>query len=52
MSKAKNIKPEALWSDYRRNFAPGFEDILNQGVLEGLYNSDDPLERYNISLFI
>ena len=43
----KNIKPEAQWSDFRRHWAPGFETILLQGVLNGLYDADeaDPVER-------
>ena len=45
MNKNKNVKPEALWSDFRRNCTPGFEDILDQGVNDGLYCIEDPLER-------
>jgi hypothetical protein len=41
-----NILSEAGWSVFRRDFAPGFEDILERGVMQGWYNPDDFLERY------
>ena len=41
-----NIKPEALWSRLRRQFTPGFEDILDFGVNNGLYEADNPLEKH------
>ncbi|KIK53884.1 hypothetical protein GYMLUDRAFT_178361, partial [Collybiopsis luxurians FD-317 M1] len=41
MQKKKNIKSEINWSIYRCNFAPGFEDLFNQGVLSGLYDPDN-----------
>ncbi|KAJ7438148.1 hypothetical protein FB451DRAFT_1344417 [Mycena latifolia] len=43
--KAMNVKPEPMWSQYRRNFSPGFEDILDEGVNRGLYKPDRPLEK-------
>ncbi|KAH7905061.1 hypothetical protein BJ138DRAFT_1018219 [Hygrophoropsis aurantiaca] len=46
MRKHQNIKPEIQWSVFRRNFAPGFEDILDEGVNEGLYDVNDTLENY------
>ncbi|KAJ6553413.1 hypothetical protein B0H19DRAFT_1211058 [Mycena capillaripes] len=42
--KGHNIKPEATWSQMRRQFTPGFEDILEDGVARGYYNVDNPLE--------
>ncbi|KAK7041228.1 hypothetical protein R3P38DRAFT_2512612 [Favolaschia claudopus] len=39
-----NVKPEAGWSYWRRWFTPAFETILDQGVHEGLYNVENPLE--------
>ncbi|KAG6808192.1 hypothetical protein H0H92_005087, partial [Tricholoma furcatifolium] len=39
-----NIKAEALWSQLRRQFTPGFENILDKGLNEGLYDPLDPLE--------
>ncbi|KAF8417179.1 hypothetical protein L210DRAFT_871640 [Boletus edulis BED1] len=44
-NKHGNIKPEIFWSQLRKRWSPGFEDILNYGVHNGLYNPDDPLER-------
>ncbi|KAF9058321.1 hypothetical protein BDP27DRAFT_1372793 [Rhodocollybia butyracea] len=40
----KNIKSEINWSIYRRDFAPGFEELFNRGLLSGLYNPDKNLE--------
>ncbi|KAJ7719745.1 hypothetical protein B0H16DRAFT_1336478, partial [Mycena metata] len=40
-----NIKPEAAWSQMRRQFSPGFENILDDGVARGLYNVDNPVEK-------
>ncbi|KAJ3925361.1 MAG: hypothetical protein NXY57DRAFT_967953 [Lentinula lateritia] len=44
MRKKKNIKSEINWSVYRRDFAPGFEDLFNQGILSGMYDPDNNLE--------
>jgi hypothetical protein len=41
-----NIKSEAMWSQLRRQFTPGFENQLDYGLNNGLYNPDDPLEKY------
>jgi hypothetical protein len=48
MSLKKNIIPEITWRQYRRRFAPGFEDILEYGILEGIYDPRNPLEKYEI----
>ncbi|KAG6882716.1 hypothetical protein C0993_009446 [Termitomyces sp. T159_Od127] len=40
-----NVKPEAAWSQLRRQFTPGFETILDQGLNKGLYDPSDPLEK-------
>lgn len=40
-----NVKPEANWSVLRRDFTPGFEALFEQGVLEGLYDVNKPLEK-------
>ncbi|KAJ7460012.1 hypothetical protein B0H11DRAFT_2242239 [Mycena galericulata] len=46
MSKnAMNVKPEAAWSQMRRQFTPGFENILDDGVARGLYDINKPLEK-------
>lgn len=41
-----NIKPEIAWRRLRYTFTPGFEDLIERGILEGLYDPDDSLERY------
>ena len=33
----KNVMPEIAWSQLRRHFTPGFENILQKGVNEGWY---------------
>ncbi|KAM6489501.1 hypothetical protein JOM56_015058 [Amanita muscaria] len=39
-----NIKSEAAWAQFRKQWVPGFEDALDFGVNNGLYNPADPLE--------
>jgi hypothetical protein len=41
-----NIKAEAAWSQFRSQWTPGFEDLLDIGVNDGLYSPSDPLEKY------
>ena len=50
MRNKTNIKPEIVWSLFRRGWSPGFETILDEGRLNGLYDVNEPLERY-VSLF-
>jgi hypothetical protein len=45
MRKKNNIKCEANWSIFRRDFTPGFENIFDEGVNNGLYDVDNPLEK-------
>jgi len=45
MHEKKNVKPEAVWSQMRRQFTPGFENILDYGVFNGLYDPYDHLEK-------
>lgn len=45
MREKKNVKPEIVWSQVRRRFAPGFENLLQFGIDEGLYDPGNPLER-------
>ncbi|KAF5377829.1 hypothetical protein D9615_006831 [Tricholomella constricta] len=42
----KNIKPEALWSQLRRQFTPGFEKRLDEGLNNGWYDPNDPIEKH------
>jgi hypothetical protein len=41
-----NVKSEANWSVWRRDFAPGFEDIFEHGVRRGWYDPNKVLEKY------
>jgi len=41
-----NILSEIKWSVFQRDFSPGFEDILEEGVQKGWYRVDDILEKY------
>ena len=47
-----NIKAEAGWSQFRSQWAPGFEDLLDFGVNTGLYNPSDPLEKYFVFISV
>lgn len=40
-----NILSEIKWSVFRRDFSPGFEDLLEQGVQCGWYDVDNVLEK-------
>lgn len=40
-----NILSEIKWSVFRRDFSPGFEDILQEGVHNGWYDVHDVLEK-------
>ncbi|KAI9437089.1 hypothetical protein BJY52DRAFT_1130177, partial [Lactarius psammicola] len=42
--KHGNIKPEIHWSIFRRDWAVGFQALLNKGVNSGYYDIGDPLE--------
>ncbi|KAG1729360.1 hypothetical protein EDD22DRAFT_982663 [Suillus occidentalis] len=44
MRSKKNVMPEITWSQLRRRFTPGFESILDQGVNEGWYDSNNTLQ--------
>ena len=41
-----NIKPEIVWSLLRRQFTPGFEDKLDYGLNNRLYDPNNPLEKF------
>ncbi|KAF7308070.1 hypothetical protein MKEN_01169300 [Mycena kentingensis (nom. inval.)] len=43
-NEKKNIKPEMVWSQFRRRFAPGFQNILEIGTNEGWYDTSNLLE--------
>ncbi|KAG6883714.1 hypothetical protein C0992_008022 [Termitomyces sp. T32_za158] len=49
MREKKNIKPKISWSQLRRCFIPGFEDILDVGIIEGWYSPNNYLE-YGVPL--
>lgn len=42
--KGKNVMPEIAWSQLRRRFTPGFEDILEMGVQKGWYDINNLLD--------
>ncbi|KDR70020.1 hypothetical protein GALMADRAFT_230371 [Galerina marginata CBS 339.88] len=44
MRQKKNVMPEIAWSQLRRRFTPGFEDILEYGVANGIYDSSRILD--------
>ncbi|KAJ7870330.1 hypothetical protein B0H14DRAFT_2345726, partial [Mycena olivaceomarginata] len=43
----KNVIPEIGWSQLRRYWTPGFENILDIGVNNGWYNPSNLLEAYS-----
>ncbi len=45
----KNIIPEISWSQLRRRFAPGSEDLMEWGVHNNWYNPANLLEKYEPS---
>lgn len=38
MRKKKNVMPEIGWSQLRKRWSPGFQNILDQGVHAGIYD--------------
>ena len=44
MRHKKNVMPEIAWSQLRRRFTPGFEKIIEEGVIEGWYDISRPLD--------
>ncbi|KAK6984136.1 hypothetical protein R3P38DRAFT_3333007 [Favolaschia claudopus] len=44
MNEKKNVKPEISWSQLRRRFTPGFEEILDVGVNEGWYDPSNLIQ--------
>jgi hypothetical protein len=46
MRKKQNIKAEANWSIFRRDFTPGFETVFDCGVNQGWYDVNNALEKY------
>lgn len=46
MRSKKNVMPEITWSQLRRRFTPGFEALLDHGVLSGWYDTNNTLQLY------
>ncbi|KAG1738475.1 hypothetical protein EDB19DRAFT_1982912 [Suillus lakei] len=44
MRNKKNVMPEITWSQMRRQFTPGFESLLDHGVMSGWYDSNNILQ--------
>ncbi|KAG9089634.1 hypothetical protein FRC06_001448 [Ceratobasidium sp. 370] len=44
LRKHSNIKPEILWSQFRRRAAPGLEDLMQQGVEHDWYDPFSNIE--------
>jgi hypothetical protein len=41
----KNVLPEICWSQLRRRWTPGFEDVLDNGVNRGWYDPSNPRQK-------
>jgi hypothetical protein len=48
----KNIKAEIGWSQFRAQWAPGFEDLFDFGVHSEFYTPLDPLEKYAYQVIV
>ncbi|KAF9562244.1 hypothetical protein CPC08DRAFT_742208 [Agrocybe pediades] len=44
MRHKKNVKPEITWSQLRRRFTPGFENLIQQGVTREIYDTNRQLD--------
>ncbi|KAF9231983.1 hypothetical protein BU15DRAFT_90769 [Melanogaster broomeanus] len=44
MRSKKNVMPEIAWSQLRRRFTPGFENLLDLGVNSGWYDTNNTLQ--------
>ncbi|KAG9312434.1 hypothetical protein JVU11DRAFT_6818 [Chiua virens] len=44
MRLKKNIMPEIAWSQLRRRFTPGFEEVLEKGIQAGWFDPDNTLQ--------
>jgi hypothetical protein len=44
MRMKKNVKLEITWSQLQCQFTPGFEMLLDEGVENGWYDSDNTLQ--------
>jgi hypothetical protein len=41
-----NIKPEQMWSRFRRVWTGGFEELLDEGIRQQWYNTVNIADRY------
>jgi hypothetical protein len=51
MHNKKNVMPEIMWSQLRCRFTPGFEALLDHGVLSGWHDTNNTLQLYVHFLF-
>lgn len=50
MWEKKNVMPEIEWSQLRRRWTPGFEDLLDYGMQQGWHSCENTLEKFVIYL--
>ena len=48
MVKHQNILSKIKWSVFHRDWSPGFEDTLDEGVNNGWYDINNVLERHAV----
>jgi hypothetical protein len=48
MVKHQNILSKIKWSVFRRDWSPGFEHTLEEGVNNGWYDINNVLERHTV----
>jgi len=46
-----NINPGLMWWRFRTTWVPGFEDLLEKGITNQWYNTDDIVDKY-VPMFI
>ncbi|KAF9538452.1 hypothetical protein CPC08DRAFT_651431 [Agrocybe pediades] len=44
MHHKKNVMPEITWSQLRRRWSPGYENLIQSGVLKGIYDMNRPID--------
>ncbi|KAG1863678.1 hypothetical protein F4604DRAFT_1683560 [Suillus subluteus] len=47
MCMKKNVMPEITWSQLQHRFTPGFKTLLDEGIVEGWYDSGNTLHMCN-----
>jgi len=52
MDGDSNINTGPMWWRFRKTWVPGFEDLLEKGITNQWYNTDDIADRYVPMIYI